>query len=913
MERPLFLSSNEEQVFRQLKVPFGAIIEKEYKFPRVRLKPGRFRLESLFSSEVYQNEKLQEYKEQLSKVEHQLDHTSIEEWGKYTDQTNALRDVPFRLRRETSVEMCTIAWTKMYEMLCAYPLLNSKNTNKRFETWHLCEAPGAFISATNHFLQNTTNWNWNAISLHPHYEGNRLEAMIDDDRIILETWKHWKFGVDGSGDIREPHNILSFWDMKTNANCSVPLVTADGAISCEDQPDLQEQVTAQLHYCEFVTALGLLSPGGSFVLKLFTCFEHTTISLIFSACLLFEHVVLCKPPTSKSGNKETYLVCMQLVTPEQFHDNFGISYRSFLMYLLRFCGPDTPSYSMWPEKMIPKSFWKHILVASKLFSSCSKSVIQQNWEYKLQLEHQQLSPSVFHQQCAQQKRTKTDEWLRRFRVPPLQRRLLGDHFLDGSHQQRGFSLQQQRDQKRGTLKERLHEKYNSLPSFSSSSSSSPPLNFSSSSSSSSLSSLSSSSFNSSSHSSPLFDSSSSSSFSPLSSSSLEFSSHSSSSLSSIQDPVFYSGFGKRLLEKFGYQQGKGLGRLLQGRLEPVQCALRPQDRQGLGFCSFRKTFERQPFQLSEFNWNIEWGLIPEQIQLSKFCGTNALEKLALYQKRHVPDSHVCFELPLSTLPEFQDDVLHIPSGGVSAIPYLFHSMSDTNSASYEIIFPKEVKSLVDIIQYQGLTSNHDSHPRTCIVLGTQSFLDLSLSIELRNQASASCVSSWVAQLQESIRHKKYTLCVGSMYFPNSNATSRVNQHIELIFQTLVCLLTLRNGGSCCFLVHDILDRVVVGVLRILYQCFEELSIQFTSTPSSLCRWIVASKFCGKQEGICMYLAQTLHRYIYTRTLLLGQTHTSETWGLLQLFSMNTLTTPQSFWKELCAENEYFIKTIGNIF
>lgn len=38
---------------------------------------------------------------------------------------------------------------------------------------------------------------------------------------------------------------------------------------------------APLVFCETVTALALLAPGGSFVLKLFTLFEHS------SACLLF--------------------------------------------------------------------------------------------------------------------------------------------------------------------------------------------------------------------------------------------------------------------------------------------------------------------------------------------------------------------------------------------------------------------------------------------------------------------------------------------------------------------------------------------------------------------------------------------------------------------------------------------------
>ena len=59
---------------------------------------------------------------------------------------------------------------------------------------HLCEAPGAFISATNHYVRThrpTWWWDWVAISLNPYYEGNDQFAMIDDDKLIGQTLDHW--------------------------------------------------------------------------------------------------------------------------------------------------------------------------------------------------------------------------------------------------------------------------------------------------------------------------------------------------------------------------------------------------------------------------------------------------------------------------------------------------------------------------------------------------------------------------------------------------------------------------------------------------------------------------------------------------------------------------------------------------
>lgn len=86
---------------------------------------------------------------------------------------------------------------------------------------------------------------------------------------------------------------------------------------------------AALHYAEAVAALGLLRPGGCFVLKLFTFFEHQryarsqtstandcviltlrSIGLLYLLCCLFESAFISKPATSKSGNSEVYVVCL---------------------------------------------------------------------------------------------------------------------------------------------------------------------------------------------------------------------------------------------------------------------------------------------------------------------------------------------------------------------------------------------------------------------------------------------------------------------------------------------------------------------------------------------------------------------------------------------------------------------------
>ena len=66
--------------------------------------------------------------------------------------------------------------------------------------------------------------------------------------------------------------------------------------------------TAALHYCEMVTALGLLALGGSFILKAFTLFEHPTVCALYLMGAHFQEVHVYKPATSKPGNSETYII-----------------------------------------------------------------------------------------------------------------------------------------------------------------------------------------------------------------------------------------------------------------------------------------------------------------------------------------------------------------------------------------------------------------------------------------------------------------------------------------------------------------------------------------------------------------------------------------------------------------------------
>lgn len=77
---------------------------------------------------------------------------------------------------------------------------------------HLCEAPGAFIAALNHYLKLNhpeAKFKWCATTLNPYYEGNSFNNAVLDDRLMVRTFDNWEFGEDFTGDITNKRNVES--------------------------------------------------------------------------------------------------------------------------------------------------------------------------------------------------------------------------------------------------------------------------------------------------------------------------------------------------------------------------------------------------------------------------------------------------------------------------------------------------------------------------------------------------------------------------------------------------------------------------------------------------------------------------------------------------------------------------------
>ena len=180
-----------------------------------------------------------------------------------------------------------------------------------------------------------------------------------DDTGDLTTWENFaKFKMEVEEELEEVLLVSCHFKPKCVWYVSFQ-VTADGSMDCSKVPEKQEAMIAHLLFCQTVAAFLLLRQGGNFVLKTFTTLEHRTVCLMYMLACCFKEVScdlgtlwlwsfpplplslfpsspspwfpfsplpsfclspllpsillqvnVFKPATSKSGNSEQYVVCM---------------------------------------------------------------------------------------------------------------------------------------------------------------------------------------------------------------------------------------------------------------------------------------------------------------------------------------------------------------------------------------------------------------------------------------------------------------------------------------------------------------------------------------------------------------------------------------------------------------------------
>ncbi|KAM9410498.1 cap-specific mRNA (nucleoside-2'-O-)-methyltransferase 2 [Pholidichthys leucotaenia] len=357
--------------------------------------------------------RLQELKVSLNAVKNQLSDKNVQVWHQHTNSTNRAGKVITAVRSTANAEICTQAWCKFYEILGTFHLLPGEALQEGLlNTVHLCEAPGAFITALNHYIKTSKStqycdWSWTANTLNPYHEANGGSTTVADDRLIANTLPWWFFGSDNTGNIMIQKHLLDLQAFVSNMR-RIDLVTADGSFDCQENPDEQEALVASLHHCEATAALLLLSPGGSFVLKMFTLYEHSSVCLLFLLNCCFGSVSVFKPATSKAGNSEVYVVCVDYNGKE--------AAKPLLSKLIRNYGPHMADQEvLFPSSLIPESFMKQHEEVCSYFHALQVETITENLRLFEGMSSEERQRLDYIRDCV------AHEYLQRFQVSFLPR------------------------------------------------------------------------------------------------------------------------------------------------------------------------------------------------------------------------------------------------------------------------------------------------------------------------------------------------------------------------------------------------------------------------------------------------------------------------------------------------------------
>lgn len=183
-------------------------------------------------------------------------------------------------------------------------------------------------------------------------------------------------------------------------------MTADGSINCANCPDEQESIVGQLIFCEAVAALNLLCQGGNFVFKMFTAFEHRMVSLMYLLACVFQEIQVIKPGTSKSGNSEVYIVCLQFIGKQQIPS-------CILDELKKDYTLNCPSTSLFSLQSIPAIFLERLKTCQTYFTELQMKAIDQNIR---QFHYMTSAERKVHNQLRQ---LVVEHFVERFHLQPI--------------------------------------------------------------------------------------------------------------------------------------------------------------------------------------------------------------------------------------------------------------------------------------------------------------------------------------------------------------------------------------------------------------------------------------------------------------------------------------------------------------
>lgn len=211
------------------------------------------------------------------------------------------------IRDNYNAEYVTTAWLKCYEIITNYSLLDNLDLAETTVNYFgICEQPGAFVYAINHYIKTKTLYKFDFI----------IESLVDKsnkkiftaEKSLLNKYRNkYDYGADGTGDVTKIENIKFY--RKKYIDKKFHIITADCGLDCSDDFAEQEKGLMNVVLGQFLLAISVCSKGSNYFYKQFTMYEQLTKEIMYLANQFFDQVYICRTLTTKPQSGEIYIIC----------------------------------------------------------------------------------------------------------------------------------------------------------------------------------------------------------------------------------------------------------------------------------------------------------------------------------------------------------------------------------------------------------------------------------------------------------------------------------------------------------------------------------------------------------------------------------------------------------------------------
>jgi hypothetical protein len=227
-------------------------------------------------------------------IKRQIDYVSdLDKYAKVTDLFKISNRVLKYSAQKIIGQPVSQAFLKMCELLHHTELVSTK----KIDVFHLCEAPGQFILAFQHYCDHKKiDYKWTATTLKKNDDGT-LARIFDTYGLIRKYPTQWVYGADDTGNITHLVNIRSF------AKKQYDIVTSDCGLPTEEF-GFQEEQLLQINHGQLTAMLLCLKVGGNCVFKTFLpLIFPLNLSLFHILYIHFEKVIYFKPSLNPSSSE----------------------------------------------------------------------------------------------------------------------------------------------------------------------------------------------------------------------------------------------------------------------------------------------------------------------------------------------------------------------------------------------------------------------------------------------------------------------------------------------------------------------------------------------------------------------------------------------------------------------------------